>query len=82
MSSLPPWAIWQIVVPLVLLSPVIAFLLALTAEIAVWAFGRCRGSGVGAYRRGIGRPTPVVQTSARTAARAIRRGVNRRAGLA
>jgi hypothetical protein len=26
MSSLPTWAVWSIVVPLVLLSPVIAFL--------------------------------------------------------
>jgi hypothetical protein len=37
MKSLPTWAVWSIVVPLVLLSPVIAFLLALAAEIAVWA---------------------------------------------
>jgi hypothetical protein len=37
MSSLPTWAVWSIVVPLVLLSPVIAFLLALAAEILVFA---------------------------------------------
>jgi hypothetical protein len=37
MSSLPTWAVWSIVVPLVLLSPVIAFLLALAAEMLVWA---------------------------------------------
>jgi hypothetical protein len=37
MSSLPTWAVWSIVVPLVLLSPVIAFLLAIMAEILVFA---------------------------------------------
>lgn len=37
MSSFPTWAIWSIVVPLVLLSPVIAFLLAMSAEILVFA---------------------------------------------
>lgn len=37
MKSLPTWAVWSIVVPLVLLSPVIAFLLAITAEILVFA---------------------------------------------
>jgi hypothetical protein len=35
MKSLPTWAVWSIVVPLVLLSPVIAFQIALAAEIAV-----------------------------------------------
>jgi hypothetical protein len=32
MNSLPTWAVWGFVVPLVLLSPVTAFLLALAAE--------------------------------------------------
>jgi hypothetical protein len=35
MSSLPTWAAWSIVVPLVLLSPVLGFVLAITLEIAV-----------------------------------------------
>jgi hypothetical protein len=35
MHSLPAWTIWAIVVPLVLLSPVIAFFLALAAEIVI-----------------------------------------------
>jgi hypothetical protein len=38
MSGLPIWAAWSIVVPLILLSPIIAFLLALAAEIVVCAF--------------------------------------------
>jgi hypothetical protein len=37
MSGLPNGAVWSIVVQMVLLSPVIARLLALAAEIAVWA---------------------------------------------
>jgi hypothetical protein len=37
MSRLPPWAVWSIVVPLVLLSPVIMFLLAVTIESLIWA---------------------------------------------
>jgi hypothetical protein len=37
MDSLPTWAVWSIVVPLVLLSPVLAFLLALAAEAMVVA---------------------------------------------
>ncbi len=37
MNSLPTWAVWSIVVPLVLLSPIIAFFLALAAEIVVGA---------------------------------------------
>ncbi len=36
MSSIPTWAVWVIVVPLVLLSPVVAFLLAIAAEILIW----------------------------------------------
>jgi ABC-type transport system involved in cytochrome c biogenesis permease component len=35
MHSLPTWAIWTIVVPLVLLSPVIAFLLGMATEIVI-----------------------------------------------
>jgi hypothetical protein len=35
MSSVPTWAVWSIIVPCVLLSPVIAFFLALAAEILV-----------------------------------------------
>jgi hypothetical protein len=37
MDGLPTWAVWSIVVPLVLLSPVIALLLALAAEVMVLA---------------------------------------------
>jgi hypothetical protein len=37
MSSLPNWAVWSIVVPLVLLSPMIMFLLAVTIESLIWA---------------------------------------------
>jgi hypothetical protein len=36
-SRLPPWAVWSIVVPLVLLSPVIAFLMAMAVEIGTVA---------------------------------------------
>jgi hypothetical protein len=36
MGSLSTWAVWSIVVPCVLLSPVIAFLLAIGAEVLVW----------------------------------------------
>jgi hypothetical protein len=32
MDSLPTWAVWSIVVPLLLLSPVIMLLLAVTIE--------------------------------------------------
>ncbi len=35
MSSIPTWAVWTIVVPLVLFSPVIAFLLAIAVEILI-----------------------------------------------
>ncbi len=35
MSSLPTWAIWSIIVPAVLLSPALAFLLAIAAEILI-----------------------------------------------
>ncbi|MBV8772730.1 MAG: hypothetical protein JO166_10455 [Deltaproteobacteria bacterium] len=35
MSSLPAWAAWSIVVPLVLLSPVVGLLLAFAAEILI-----------------------------------------------
>ena len=35
MSSLPTWAVWSIVVPCALLSPVIAFFLAIAVEIVV-----------------------------------------------
>jgi hypothetical protein len=35
MSSPPTWVVWSIVVPLMLLSPVIALLLALAAEILI-----------------------------------------------
>jgi hypothetical protein len=34
-NALPPWAVYSIVVPLVLLSPVIAFLLAIVAETVI-----------------------------------------------
>jgi hypothetical protein len=37
MDSLPTWAVWSIVMALVLLSPVIAFLLALAVEILICA---------------------------------------------
>jgi hypothetical protein len=37
MNSLPTWAVWGVVVPLVLLSPVIMFLLAVTIESLIWA---------------------------------------------
>lgn len=37
MSSLPTWAVWSIVVPLVLLSPLIAFILAVAIESLIWA---------------------------------------------
>jgi hypothetical protein len=37
MDSLPTWAVWGVVVPCVVLSPVIAFLLAMAAEIAICA---------------------------------------------
>lgn len=37
MHNLPTWAVWAIVVPLVLLSPVIAFFLAMAAEIVIGA---------------------------------------------
>jgi hypothetical protein len=37
MDSLPTWAVWSIVVPLLLLSPVIMFLLAVTIESLIWA---------------------------------------------
>jgi hypothetical protein len=36
LSSLPTWAVWLIVVPLVLRSPVIAFLLAIAVEMLAW----------------------------------------------
>ena len=36
MSSIPTWAVWAIVVPF-LLSPVLAFLLAIAAEIVICA---------------------------------------------
>jgi membrane protein YdbS with pleckstrin-like domain len=35
MSSLPTWAVWGVIVPLVLLSPVIALLLALATDAVV-----------------------------------------------
>jgi hypothetical protein len=35
MRSLPAWAIWSIVVPFVLFSPVIAFFLAMLAEAVI-----------------------------------------------
>jgi len=37
MSSVPAWAVWSIIVPCVLLSPVIAFSLAIAAEIMIGA---------------------------------------------
>lgn len=37
MNSLPSWAVWGVVVQLVLLSPVIMFLLAVTIESLIWA---------------------------------------------
>jgi hypothetical protein len=37
MDNLPTWAVWGVVVPLVLLSPVIMFLLAVTIESLIWA---------------------------------------------
>jgi hypothetical protein len=37
MNSLPTWAVWSIVLPLVLLSPVLALLLALSVEAMVVA---------------------------------------------
>jgi hypothetical protein len=37
MSSLPTWVAWSIVVPLVLLSPVIMFLLVMSAEMLICA---------------------------------------------
>ena len=37
MDSLPTWAVWSIVVPLVLMSPVIVLLLAMAVEIPVFA---------------------------------------------
>ena len=36
MSRLPTWAVWSIFVPLVLLSPVIAFLMAMVVEMLIW----------------------------------------------
>jgi hypothetical protein len=36
MDSLPTWAVWLIVVPLVLMSPVIVLLLAMAVEILVF----------------------------------------------
>jgi uncharacterized membrane protein len=36
MSCLPTWAVWSIFVLLILLSPVIAFLLAMVAEMLIW----------------------------------------------
>jgi hypothetical protein len=54
MSTLPTWAIWSIVVPLVLFSPVIAFFLALAAGLvfaSVWDAGAPAlvplGTGIG-----------------------------------
>lgn len=35
MDRLPTWAVWSIVLPLVLLSPIIAFFLAIAAEIVI-----------------------------------------------
>jgi hypothetical protein len=35
MSSIPTWAIWSIIVPCVLLSPALAFLLATAVEIQI-----------------------------------------------
>ena len=35
MSSVPTWAIWLIIVPCVLLSPALAFLLAIAIEILI-----------------------------------------------
>lgn len=35
MESLPTWAVWGVVVPCVVLSPVIAFLLAVAIEILI-----------------------------------------------
>jgi nitrate reductase gamma subunit len=37
MSNLPTWAVWSVVVPLLLLSPVIMLLLAVTIESLIWA---------------------------------------------
>jgi hypothetical protein len=37
MNSLPTGAVWGVVVPLLLLSPVIMFLLAVTIESLIWA---------------------------------------------
>ena len=37
MDSLPTGAVWGVVVPLLLLSPVIMFLLAVTIESLIWA---------------------------------------------
>jgi hypothetical protein len=37
MDSLPTWALWSIVIPCVLVSPVIAFLLAIATSIVIGA---------------------------------------------
>ena len=50
MSNLLSWALWSIVVPLALLSPVIAFLLALAVEALICAMldAGVRGLALGA----------------------------------
>jgi hypothetical protein len=54
MSSLPTWAAWSIAVPLVLLTPVIAFLLALAAEILVVALVDARAPALVLLGAGVG----------------------------
>jgi hypothetical protein len=53
MSSIPTWAVWAIVVPLVLLSPVLAFLLAIAAEIVIapWSTSGLRRCWSWAFER-------------------------------
>ena len=72
MSNLPTWAVWSIVVPLVLLSPVIAFLLAMAAEILVFALVDAGAPGLVLLGGGVGslvlfrRIRPASQRAAST----------------
>jgi ABC-type transport system involved in cytochrome c biogenesis permease component len=52
-DSLPAWAIWAIVVPLVLVSPVIAFFLAIATEIVVGSVLDAGASGLALLGAGV-----------------------------
>jgi hypothetical protein len=62
MCSLPPWAVYSIVLPLVLLSPMIAFFLELAADFLLGGIFDAGDSPPAASRRRLRRadPTPYA----------------------